>query len=297
MILNRSGLLAVHFSPLCLANNLHLQQILGALTPLKGLLLPDWDFIKPAQSSEVWEPAAGQSWNIQLASVPPSSAADDNAYSIWDFDLAAASSSLIDSFHAKGRRVICYFSAGSVEKYRSDSGEFPKEAVGKVMDGWPDEIWVDVRNPKVRDIMKKRIGEAKSKGCDGVDPDNIDGYQNDSGFDLTEGDAVDFIRFLSKTAHEADLAYGLKNGDDALVTRVVEFAQWVINEECVHYNECDTYKPFVEANKPVFHIEYPDDATKLALDTFQEQSCSDSDARGFSTLIKQRELTGWTMTC
>lgn len=80
--------------------------------------------------------------------------------------------------------------------------------------------------------MKKRIDEAKSKGCDGVDPDNIDGYQNDSGFDMTEDDAVDFIRFMAQTAHEAGLAYGLKNGDDALVNRVVNVSQWEINEEC-----------------------------------------------------------------
>ncbi|KAF2209424.1 glycoside hydrolase family 114 protein [Cercospora zeae-maydis SCOH1-5] len=249
------------------------------------------------ESSPIWKPTVGQSWNIQLASVPPSSAANDNAYSIWDFDMAAASSSLIESFHAEGRRVICYFSAGSVEKYRSDSGEFPKEAVGKVMDGWPDENWVDIRNSKVRDIITRRIGEARSKGCDGVDPDNIDGYQNDSGFDLTEDDAVNFVRFLSQTAHKAGLAYGLKNGDNALVVRVVEYSQWVINEECVHYNECDIYKPFVEANKPVFHIEYPNDAQKLPIDAFRKQCCTDPDARGFSTLVKQRELTGWTTTC
>ncbi|GIZ39533.1 hypothetical protein CKM354_000291400 [Cercospora kikuchii] len=304
--IHRSGLLALQFSSLCLADNLGLQQILGALSPLKGWLSSDWNYDTPTntgstpsntQSSDFWKPTAGQSWNIQLLKVPDVSAAEDNAYSVWDFDMALASSELINSFHAKGRRVICYFSAGSVEDYRSDAGDFPKEAVGKVMDGWPDEKWVDVRNQGVRDIMKKRIDEAKSKGCDGVDPDNIDGYQNDSGFDMTEDDAVDFIRFMAQTAHEAGLAYGLKNGDDALVNRVVDVSQWEINEECVHYKECDSYRPFIDANKPVFHIEYPDDAPDLSVDAFKKQSCSDPDARGFSTLIKQRDLTGEAMTC
>lgn len=65
----------------------------------------------------------------------------------------------------------------------------------------------------------------------------------------------------------------------------------------VHYKECDSYRPFIDANKPVFHIEYPDDAPDLSVDAFKKQSCSDPDARGFSTLIKQRDLTGEAMTC
>lgn len=142
--IHRSGLLALQFSSLCLADNLGLQQILGALSPLKGWLSSDWNYDTPTntgstpsntQSSDFWKPTAGQSWNIQLLKVPDVSAAEDNAYSVWDFDMALASSELINSFHAKGRRVICYFSAGSVEDYRSDAGDFPKEAVGKVMDG------------------------------------------------------------------------------------------------------------------------------------------------------------------
>jgi hypothetical protein len=28
----------------------------------------------------------------------------------------------------------------------------------------------------VRDIMKRRIKMAKEKSCDGIDPDNVDGY-------------------------------------------------------------------------------------------------------------------------
>lgn len=85
--------------------------------------------------------------------------------------MADSSAETVEAFHAKGHSVICYFSAGSWEKYRSDAGEFPEEALGKVMDGWPDEKWVDTRNQGVRDLMRKRIQEAKEKGCDGVDPD------------------------------------------------------------------------------------------------------------------------------
>jgi hypothetical protein len=41
--------------------------------------------------------------------------------------------------------------------------------------------------------MSTRLALASSKGCDGVDPDNVDGYDNDSGFDLTPSTALDYL--------------------------------------------------------------------------------------------------------
>jgi len=34
---------------------------------------------------------------------------------------------------------------------------------------------------------------------------------------------------------------------------------WALNEECLSYDECDLLKPFLEAGKAVFHVEYVDD--------------------------------------
>ena len=123
-------------------------------------------------SSVSFKPTVGATWNIELSKIPKIGQAD--GFHIWDFDMAEAPKSTIDAFHAKGHPVICYFSAGTVESYRKDADEFPKVAIGKVDQGWPQEHWVDVRNSKVRDIMKQRMDKAHSKGCDGIDPDNID---------------------------------------------------------------------------------------------------------------------------
>lgn len=208
--------------------------------------------------------------------------------------MADTPQSIIDAFHAKGHPVICYFSAGSWESYRSDADQFPAVALGKVMDGWPQEKWVNTSNAGVRQIMKNRILEAKAKKCDGVDPDNIDGYDNDTGFNLTQDEGVDYVTFLANTAHEAGLSYGLKNGGD-IVDRVVDLAQWAINEQCVQYSECEPYQAFIRQNKPVFHIEYT--AKKTAPEKFIKKSCTNSDATGFSTLIKHLSLDSWTTTC
>jgi hypothetical protein len=51
----------------------------------------------------------------------------------------------------------------------------------------------------------------KAKGFIAVDPDNVDGYTNDNGFDLTAADQLDFNKWLAATAHGLGMAVGLKN--------------------------------------------------------------------------------------
>lgn len=250
--------------------------------------------IGTVSGESLWNPTVGASWNIKLLDVPKPAQADDDSYHIWDFDMAEAPKSLIDAFHAKGHPVICYFSAGSWENFRKDKDEFPKASLGKVMDGWPDERWVDISNPGVRKLMKKRIEKAAAKGCDGIDPDNINGYENDTGLDLTKDETVDFVKFLAKTAHDLGMSFGLKNGG-AIVERVVDVSQWCIVEQCVKYNECQLYQPFIKKGKPVLHIEYTE--KDPAPPKFVSKACGNSHAKGFSTLIKHLNLNSWTTTC
>ena len=45
------------------------------------------------------------------------------------------------------------------------------------LDGW-DEWWLDIHSPgctaNIEAVMTTRMQAAKGKGCDGVDPDNVD---------------------------------------------------------------------------------------------------------------------------
>ncbi|MCJ1440300.1 MAG: hypothetical protein MMC23_000783 [Stictis urceolatum] len=254
----------------------------------------------PATSSSsvanIVQPAVGSTWEYPLGYTLTAGTAS-SSYHFYSVDLVNTEQSDIEAIKAAGHIVACYFSAGSKENYRDDAGQFPSEAVGKVMDGWPDENWVDTRNAEVRDIMTKRIADAKSKSCDGIDADNIDGYTNDTGFDLSEADGVDYVKFLAKAAHDQGLAYGLKNGGD-MVDSVVGDAEWVINEQCVQYDECDVYKPFTDAGKPVFHVEYTDDDDATTVDpTFKKNACAAGGQTGFSTIIKHESLDNWTVAC
>ena len=112
-------------------------------------------------------------------------------------------------------------------------------------------------------------------GCDGVEPDNVDGDTNDTGFDLTGDDMLDFNRFIAAAAHERDLLVGLKNADRHVPDLVDDF-DFAVNEQCHEFDECDAFVPFIDQGKPVFNAEY----TREFVDA-PSQVCADARARDF----------------
>ena len=120
----------------------------------------------------------------------------------WVFvDLFDSSTSVISKFKRQGKKVICYFSAGTSENWRSDYSRFPANVKGEGVDGWAGERWLNTSSPSVLNVMNARLNLAKQKGCYGVDPDNVDGYGNDTGFNLSQNSSKIYLRNLSNAAH------------------------------------------------------------------------------------------------
>lgn len=204
-------------------------------------------------SSDRWRPQVSDTWQWQLQGTVNTSYDVD----VYDIDLFDNSAAVIDQLHDDGRRVICYFSAGSYEDWRSDEADFNQADLGETLDGWPDERWLDIRSTRIRDIMKARLDLALQKGCDCVEVDNVDGYTNHTGFPLTAADQLDYNRFLAGEAHSRDLAIALKNDVDQ-IDDLVDYFDLAVNEQCHEYDECDALTPFIAAGKPVFNAEYAD---------------------------------------
>jgi hypothetical protein len=127
---------------------------------------------------------------------------------------------------------------------------------------------------------------AKSKGCDGVEPDNVDGYDNSNGLGLTEQDAIGYDQFLATEGHARGLSVGLKNSL-GLVSRLVSSFDWALNEECLKYSECDSLAPFISAGKAVFHCEYGTSTNGIC----------DKVPQGFSTIVKNLNLDAFRLAC
>ncbi len=207
---------------------------------------------------------------------------------MYDIDLFTTPQATIDLLHAQGRKVICYFSAGSYENFRDDAAMFPKKILGKKMQGWNDEKWLDVGHFSVfAPVMQKRLDLAVTKKCDGVDPDNMDGYQNKTGFKLTYNDQLQYAKWIAKEAHARGLAVGLKNNIDQIADLVMDF-DFAVNEQCFQYKECDKLLPFIKQNKPVFGVEYQLKPQKF---------CSKALAAQFSTLKMELALKGKRIGC
>ena len=56
---------------------------------------------------------------------------------------------------------------------------------------------VSFRSSNVKHIMAKRMDYAKDKGCDAIDPDNVDGWQAHNGFSFTKADQVAYNSWLA----------------------------------------------------------------------------------------------------
>jgi len=225
----------------------------------------------------VWHPHPHTSWQWQLEGTIDTSI----DVAMYDIDMIEGAGA-IDQLHADGRIVICYFSAGSYEPGRPDSADFPAAALGNVLDGWPDERWLDTRSSAVRQIMRARLDRAVTSHCDGVEPDNVDGFQNSSGFPLTAATQLDYNRFLATEAHARDLSVGLKNDIDQATELAGDF-DWALNEQCFQYDECDTLTPFIAADKAVFQVEY-------GSATLAQTVCPKANAANFDTLIKPADM-------
>ncbi len=174
---------------------------------------------------------------------------------VYDIDGQEATTDLVAKLHADGHVVICYFSAGSWENWRPDASAFPKSVIGNALQGWAGENYLDVRSQAVRDLMAKRMDSFKSKGCDGLEPDNVDLYSARTGFGITTADSINYDKWLAASGHQRGLTVALKNSSE-VVEQVVSDFDFAIAEECFDYQECQAYSPFVTQNKAVLVAEY-----------------------------------------
>ena len=201
---------------------------------------------------------------------------------MYDIDLFDNDQDVVAALQEQGRTVVCYVNAGGWENWR------PDEVLGANLDDWEGERWLDIRRlDLLAPIMEARMDLCKAKGFDGIEPHNVDGYLNDTGFSLTYDDQLRYNIWWANAAHERGLSVGLKNDMDQ-ISDLLPYFDWALNEQCFEYDECETLLPFIDAGKPVFHVEYE-------LDT--GQFCETANALNFNSLRKQLELDAWRESC
>ncbi|MCA9654898.1 MAG: endo alpha-1,4 polygalactosaminidase [Myxococcales bacterium] len=257
--------------------------LLGAATSL-GCGGPGFDpDVDPVTDGSWYRPRSETTWQWQLSGTPNL----EYDVEVYDLDLFDTDEATISELHDQGRRVICYFSGGSSEDWRPDYERFTGQDKGYKLDGWAGERWLDIRSEEVLAIMLDRLDLAVDKGCDGVEPDNMDGFTNRTGFRLSEDDQLGYNRRLANEAHLRDLSVALKNdGDQA--SALVDYFDLSVNEQCHEFAECGQLAPFRDADKPIFNAEYPGSAS--AAEAKRQSVCERAAAAGTRTLMLPLDL-------
>jgi hypothetical protein len=237
----------------------------------------------PSTAAGWWKPATGVSWQWQLSGVLDLTVPVE----VYDVDLFTTTTAQVARLKGQGRRVICYLDVGSWEPDRPDSRDFPAAIRGRALVGFEDEQWLDVRSPALLPLLGKRMDLCRDKGFDAVEPDNVDGYANDSGFALTAEVQLLFNRRIAAMAHDRGLGVALKNDLDQVAELAPDF-DLAVNEQCAQYEECDLLKPFVAADKPVLHVEY---------DLSPARFCPITAPLRFSSLAKHVSLDAYRAAC
>jgi hypothetical protein len=198
-----------------------------------------------------WVPPQRLTWYWQLQGAVKNSK-PVAAYDIDGFENGAGE---VSALHAQGKHAICYIDVGTSENFRPDYSSFPASVKGR-SNGWPGERWLDIRALSVLEpIMQARFQICREKGFDAVEPDNIEGYANKSGFPLTAAQQITYNEWVAGAVHSLGMAVLQKN-DGEQTTQLEPYFDGALDEQCNQYHECADFQPYLAAGKPVLNAEY-----------------------------------------
>ena len=254
--------------------------------PIGALLLAALLLAGPALA-ERWVPTPGLRFDVQFTK--PFDL--DRPVDLLELDLFDTEPATVAAMKARGVRLACYLNAGAWEKWRPDAAGFPAVLLGKAYAGWPGERWLDIRRlDLLAPILEARLDLCRTKGFDTVEADNVNGFENDTGFPLDRSHQLAFNRWLAGAAHARGLSIGLKN-TGLLAAELVDAFDWALVESCYRYNECQLFQPFRRAGKAVFVIEYTNNRRQ------QGRWCELARNDGYGLIFKRRKLDGWLVRC
>ena len=196
-----------------------------------------------ASGKSMWIPSQGLQWQYQLQGklktnlcVVPASGGACVRPNVYDIDLYAPNgvtlnTAAVTAIHALGAHAVCYVDAGTWEDFRPDAGPTPPRSRACPTDG--PASGGSTSGPPASCCRSSPPGwpSAQAAGFDAVDFDNVDGYENDTGFPLTAAEQLTFNEDLAAIAHAYGLSVGLKNDTDQLGQLEGTF-DFAINEQC-----------------------------------------------------------------
>lgn len=244
---------------------------------------PNWD-IQLAAPFDVSAPRT--MYDLDLWSLVPAPTKLDYGDGAPPIDVpAGALAGTIAQLHARTPPaiVICYVETGVLDLDRPDAKKFPGYNADPTMipdnpaSPSPDSVigwslgdvhlrFLDTRQAsraKLAPLVFKRFDLALQIGCDGVDPAHNDAALFTTGFPIMSDDSISWYAEVAQQGHARKLSTGMRNGEflGGLVDAGANEFDWLILERCGEFEAggtqgCDTARPFLNAKKDVFALEY-----------------------------------------
>jgi hypothetical protein len=191
-------------------------------------------------------------WDWQIGLDAPHQRTGARAVDIYDVDGFLTTAAQVRAIHRTWQaatlphpRTYCYLDL-AWEDYRPDGsrasrgGAFPPQTLGKIYYGYPQERWVDFRRlDALKPMIDARIRMCARKGFDAVELDDIDSFEpaSTTGFNLTPGDAQNFLAYVDNEVHRQGMSVLWKN-TGILSAWGRNYNDGAVVEECYTYSEC-----------------------------------------------------------
>lgn len=254
---------------------------------LLAMILAVLAVMQASSANAYWHPAVTDSFDWQYAEPRPLSS-QTTTINLDTFDIDRR---VLQKLRAKGIRPICYVNVGAWEDWRPDRRHFPAATLGKNYVGWKGERWLDVRRlDALMPIMKARFKLCRDKGFAAIEPDNLDGFENDTGFSISRADQIRYNRAIAAEAHALGMAIALKNSP-SLAADLANDCDFAILEDCFKWKWCDQFAPFIAQNKAVVSIEYVEGGRNPLI------HCKSAKRLGIQIVVKRRNLDSWSKRC
>ncbi|MFM2417249.1 MAG: hypothetical protein RL385_1972 [Pseudomonadota bacterium] len=212
----------------------------------------------------------------------PEAAAD-----VFVIDLFETKRTDIERLHALGRVAVAYVAAGSYESWRPDVDALPEATIGNALSRYPEEAWLDVRHPSVRQLLVGRLTLAVDKGFDGVLLASLDAYRANSGHDLSAADQLAYNVWLAQRADQVGLAAGISS-DWEQADSLAEHFGFALDVGCIADGQCAALMPYVRRGRAVFDIETDGDSAAV---------CAEARTLNFPVALKHAQFDGWLEHC
>ncbi|RKN49348.1 endo alpha-1,4 polygalactosaminidase [Micromonospora endolithica] len=246
--------------------------------------------LAPPGAPTPWPTAYARQWQWQWQLTAPVDVTVDA--DVFLLDAVRVTAEETTALRVRDRRLVCHVPVGTYADTDPDAGRFPPAVRGSAVRGTGGTDrparWLDVRRwDLLAPVLADRFRLCRGKGFGAVALVDADGYAQRTGFPLNFDDQLLFNRRVATLARSLDLSPGLVDDVGQVAALAPDF-DFAVSRDCVRLRRCAKLLPFVDAGKPVFHVEFTGDPAVFCVTTL---------GYGFASIRKSPELDAERQPC